>query len=178
MSLVIDSSAIKAVVGASGSSIADKIVGGTSGTVFWQEEQYIYQSGTLLSGVSLDGFTNTGSTLYRNIEADRGENPDYEESGWATVDGIDLTDYAKMDITLTYNASVGHGDAYFQYGIDGLTNTVDTSNGDVTTTFTLDISGLTGTHALQFYLYARNESSEPTWGAGVTLNISSIRLYN
>ena len=173
---------IKKISGRSGLSIK-RIRRRSDMAIIWQAEQYIYQSGALLSGVSLDGFSNTGSTLYRNIEADRYDDGNpvgwySEETGWAIISGIDMTDYSKMDINLTYDCAVGHGDAYFQYGIDSASTSVSGNSGGAVKTFTLDISSLSGTHALQFYLYARNESSEPTWGASVTLNISSIRLYN
>lgn len=175
MALVIDSN-IVGVIGANGASIAKEIVGGASGTVFWRAEQYIFQNGSLASGISLSNLTNNGSTLHCGVGADN----DSDASTQCSINGIDLTNYSKMDIVLDYNAGANYGSGSITCGIDGYWNgrTLPESYDRTPTTLTFDISSHTGTHFLGFGLYAENNSSEPTWGAWANVWIKEIRLYN
>lgn len=143
--------------------------------VLWSAEEYIYQSGTLLSGVFLSNLTNDGSTLHCGIGADNHESVDTQ----AAVQNIDFTNYSKMDIVLNYNAGANYGSGTVAYGIDSYWTTALPGSYDWTsTTITIDISAYAGTHYIGFGLAAENNSSEPTWGAWANIQIAQIRLYN
>lgn len=174
MSLTIDSTIID-VVGASGASIAKEIVGGASGTVFWRAEQYIFQNGTLASGITNSGFEG-GASLHLGIGADNNS----EASASAKIQNVDLTNYSKMDIVVDYQTYANYGDSSVSYGIDNCwtTGLPNSNNNTVTTTITLDISSYTGTHYIGFGVWARNDSSESTWHASADVWIKEIRLYN
>lgn len=145
--------------------------------VLWSAEEYVYQDGTLASGITTNGFTNTDGYLYAGIGAD---DKDVTYDTTATIQNIDFTNYNKLDIVLDYNTYANYGSADVTYGIDAcLTTELPNSNNDrITTTITIDISSYTSTHYIGFGLSCENNSSEPTWGASSNIWISSIRLYN
>ena len=137
MALVIDSNIID-VVGASGVSIAKEIVGGASGTVFWQAEEAIYQNGTLASGITASNFTTRDGYLFVSVGADNHEEADNS----ARLENVDLTNYSKLDIVVDYNTYANYGDSSVSYGIDNCwtTGLPNSNNNVVTTTITIDVS--------------------------------------
>lgn len=144
-------------------------------TVLWRAEKYIFQNGVLESGVTVNNLS-IGTTLYKEIEA---TNTDDEEKCTCEIYNVDLTDYSKMDIEVNYRAYANYGDAHITCGIDEYSkNRLPDQAFDEDKTITIDISSYTGKHFIGFYLYARNESSEPSWKAWAYLNIKSIRLYD
>lgn len=141
----------------------------------WRAEKYIFQNGTLASGISLNGLSNSGGYLQAGIGAGNHESADTQVS----VQNIDFTNYSKMDIVLNYNAGANYGSGTVAYGIDSYWATaLPGSNKWTSTTITIDISAYTGTHYIGFGLSAENKSSEPTWHAWANIQIAQIRLYN
>ena len=144
-------------------------------TTVWRAEFYVFQNGTLASGISLNALSNSGGYLQAGIGADNHESADTQVS----VQNIDFTNYSKMDIVLNYNAGANYGSGTVAYGIDSYwTTALPGSYAWTSTTITLDISSYTGTHYIGFGLAAENNSSEPTWGAWANIQIAQIRLYN
>ena len=144
--------------------------------ILWSAEQYIYQNGSLASGISLSNLTNNGSTLHCGVGADNHESADTQVS----IQNIDFTNYSKMDVVLDYNAGANFGSGSVTCCIDAYWDgrTLPESYNRISTTLTFDVSSYTGTHFLGFGLYAENNSSEPTWGAWANVWIKEIRLYN
>lgn len=144
--------------------------------ILWSAEQYIYQNGSLASGISLNNLSNDGSVLHCGVGADNHESVDTQ----CSINGIDLTNYSKMDVVLEYNAGANYGSGSVSCDIDGYWNgrTLPESYERISTTLTFDVSSYTGTHFLGFGLYAENKSSEPTWHASANVWIKEIRLYN
>lgn len=146
-------------------------------TTVWRAEQYIFQNGTLASGLSLSNFTNTDGYLHAGVGAD---DIDVSYDTTAQIQNIDFTNYSKLDIVLDYNNYANFGSSDACYGIDNCwtTELPDSNNERITTTITIDISSYTGTHYIGFGLTCENNSSEPTWGASSNVWISEIKLYN
>lgn len=156
--------------------------------VLWSAEEYIYQDGVLVETASLtESLTNEeGGFLYARVDDDKdgsGDDPEYSTNIHVGIEGIDFTDYNRVDIRLTTDVDAYFGSAYIRYGIgyqenrDDYTHLVDRSEEDLTDyTLTLDISDYTGKQAIYFYLYAKNSSS--SYGAHAALKIFEIKLYN
>lgn len=138
-------------------------------------EMFVFKDGILNSDVTNNGFTIQEGYLWAGVGADNDES----EHAEVKLLNIDMTNFSKVDIELDYNAGANYGSADVKYGIDATqTYQLDDSDSRVSTTITMDISTYTGTHWLGFYLYAKNKSSEPTWGAWANVWIKSIKLYN
>lgn len=135
-----------------------------------------YQNGSLASGVSLNNLSNDGSVLHCGVGADNHS----DASTQCSINGIDLTNYSKMDVVLDYNAGANYGSGSVTCDIDGYWNgrALPESYDRTSTILTFDVSSHTGTHFLGFGLYAENNSSEPTWGAWANVWIKEIKLYN
>lgn len=147
-----------------------------NGITVWLAEQYIYQNGTLASGITLGGdMFNSGGYLQAGIGADNHESADTQ----ASIQNIDFTNFSTMTIVLEYRAGANYGSGNVAYGIDSYwTTSLPGSYSWMPYTITIDISSYTGTHYLGFGLAAENNSSEPTWGAWANIQIAQIRLYN
>lgn len=146
-------------------------------TLLWRAEKYIFQNGVLESGVTLNNI-DLGTTLYRQAYA---EWVDDVDTILVEIEGIDLTDYSKMDIELNYNSHADYGETSVSCGIDGYSNKElpkTTNINGTPATVTIDISSYTGKHFVGFRLYARNDSSAESLHAWATIWIKSIRLYN
>lgn len=144
--------------------------------ILWSAEEPIYQNGTLASGINANNFTTRDGYLFVCVGADNHEEADNS----ARLENVDLTNYSKLDIVVDYNTYANYGDSSVSYGIDNCWNTglPNSNNNVVTTTITIDVSSYTGIHYIGFGVWARNDSSEPTWGAWADLWIKEIRLYN
>lgn len=147
-------------------------------SVLWSAEEYVYKDGVLMDNVTLVSIANEDNVLY----ADTG-GQSYGESKkiYAGICGIDFTEYDSVDIVLSHYAFANYGTATIDYGIGRYA--IDTSlnkgtSGVQETVITIDISEYGGLQNIYFYLYAKNNSSESTWGARSWIKISEIRLYN
>lgn len=153
----------------------DVVENGVTTTV-WRAEKYIFQNGSLANGISINGLSNSGGYLQAGIGADNHDSANTQ----CSINGIDLTNYSKMDVVLDYNAGANYGSGSVTCDIDGYWNgrALPESYDRTSTTLTFDVSSHIGTHFLGFGLYAENNSSEPTWGAWANVWIKEIRLYN
>lgn len=163
-------SSIKKITTRSGTNIT-KVRRRSDMKILWSAEEYIYQNGVLASGVTLKNFSNTGAVLSAGTNADSDEENQVE----AKIYGIDMTNYSKLEMIVEWYVSCVYGDVWAKYGIDDYVNRIDNGVKE-TQTITLDISGYSGTHSLNFLFYAKNDSSY--YGADSTAKISSIKLYN
>lgn len=147
-----------------------------NGVTVWTASTYLYQNGVLASGITASNFTTRDGYLFVSVSADNHEETDNS----ARLENVDLTNYSKLDIVVDYNTYANYGDSSVSYGIDSCWTTgLPNSNNDVrSTTITIDISSYTGTHYIGFGVWARNDSSESTWGAWADLWIKEIKLYN
>ena len=147
-----------------------------NGVTVWTANNYIYQNGTLASGITTSGFWTRDGYLFITANADNHEENSYS----GQIQNVDLTNYNKLDIVVDYNTYANYGDSSVSYGIDSCWTTgLPNSNNSVRgTTITIDVSSYTGKHYIGFGTWARNDSSEPTWGAWADLWIKEIRLYN
>lgn len=142
----------------------------------WSAEEFVFQNGTLASGIINGGFTLSDGYLHLGVGADNNDEADAS----ATIQNIDFTNYSKLDIVVDYKNYVNYGDSSVAYGIDNCWTTAlpFSDNETITTTITLDISTYTGTHYIGFGVWAENKSSEPTWHADANVWIKEIKLYN
>lgn len=168
-------SGIKKISGKSGLKIK-KIRRRSDMAVLWSAEEFIFQNGFLIDGVSNNGFTLIGEYLHLEADADNHDEADAS----AAIQNIDFTEYDRLDITLDYQNYANYGDSEVCYGVDGYWNTKlpDSHNERITTTITIDISQYNGMHYIGFGVWAENKSSEPTWIANANVWIKEIKLYN
>lgn len=149
--------------------------------ILWSAEEFVFQNGVLTDGVSYQKFTNSNGYLGAYVEAEQGEDPPYVASIMAfIVFDFDCTNYNYIDITLDYQMYANYGEATINYGLNGYlpTRLPDSNNSKVNTTITLDISSYSEVNSIGFALYAKNESSNPSWGASSSVWIKEIKLYN
>lgn len=147
-----------------------------NGVVVWTAVKYIYQNGVLASGVTLSNLSNTNKTLYVGISDEPDDEEDHSTNLTVYVNNIDCTDYQYVDITLEHRAYVDYGSAYIKYGVGSANIMLNDDEGTKTSTVTLDVSSYTGMQNICFYLYTKNRSSEPTWGASAHIKITEIKL--
>ena len=145
-------------------------------TTVWRAEFYVFQNGTLASGITNSGFEGSGASLHLGIGADNNS----EDSASAKIQNVDFTNYSKIDIVLDYQNYANYGNSTVSYGIDNCwtTGLQNSNNNTITKTITIDISSINGTHYIGFGVWAENKSSEPTWHASANIWIKEIRLYN
>lgn len=159
-------------------AVNDTVTLSSDTTAYAQWEQttyYVFQNGTLASGISNNGFTLSGGYLHLGVGADNNDEADAS----AKIQNVDLTNYSKLDIVVDYQNYVNYGDSSVSYGIDNCWTTAlpFTNDGKITTTITIDISSYSGTHYIGFGAWARNDSSEPTWHADANVWVKEIKLY-
>lgn len=159
-----------------------------NGVVVWTAENYLFNNGSLGSGISISGATISGGKITAGVGSSassdwEGDHEAEEAAIVVTISGLDLTNYSKLYISSTAYRVNAYGDAYCTVGIDTphTYNFITDANGEgqnVNSTITIDVSGYTGVHSLQFYLYAYSHSSYTGYHSAVNLGITEIRLYN
>ena len=150
----------------------------------YTSEEVIYENGVLAEGIlSENGFTNQDGYLYARVDDDH-DADDESTVKLVGIEGIDFTEYNRVDIKLTTDTSAYTGSsAYIQYGIgyqwEGTDYTYlvrDTEDDLVEHTLTIDMSNYTGKQDIYFRLRAKNNSS--TYEAHAELKIFEIKMYN
>ena len=171
--------------GVTGGSLSGTITGATTVTLsFSITTTYVFQNGSLGSGISVSGASISGNIIYAGVGSGADDEGNAEvDDLTVTISGIDLTNYNKLYISTTSELYNHYGEAYCNVGIDNTNTrffTVNSGTGtgeQFTNTITLDVSSYTGVHSLKFYLYARSDSSYSGYHSVCRLGITEIKLF-
>lgn len=150
-----------------------------NGVVVWKKEtkRYIWDGTTLYPGVSLSGFSRNEGKLISLCERSTDDEDPIDKT--VSIGGINLSGYGKLIVTSNIYNPLTFGAAYVRYGVDSASQTFFDlgSYGEITIVQgVLDISQYNGLHSLNFYQYARNDSSYGGSAARANLGITEILL--
>lgn len=169
---------IKKITGHSGLKI-NKIRRRSDMMVLWSAELSIFASGILADGVTKSSeFTIKDDKLCATTER---VGQDKSDKTTVYLDGIDFTDYNRLEVSYHAAGWDTYGANWIKYRI-GSGNDIQFSNGGNIQgkdgVLTVDVSELTGVQRLTFTLYAEENSSASGASACSSIKISEIRLHN